>query len=101
MMLGVGENFLMQGALNLLGLGQFGVFVACNVLLFKSKNCFEITRIVGWVYAFDFGFSIWLWLSHRTGFFVSFDLGSIPSFAPLLVVASSRSGVAALDGAHP
>merc|ERR1719224_392139 len=47
LMLVVGENFLMQGALNLLGLGQFGVFVACNVLLFKSKACFEITRIVG------------------------------------------------------
>jgi hypothetical protein len=49
LMIILGESLIMQGLLNLLGLGQFGVFIACNVLLFKLHSCFEITRIIGWV----------------------------------------------------
>ena len=36
---GYGENQMVQGSLNLLGLCEFGVFVACNVLLFKLGHC--------------------------------------------------------------
>merc|ERR1712072_555205 len=47
---GYGENQMVQGSLNLLGLCEFGVFVACNVLLFKLGHCFILVRVMGITY---------------------------------------------------